>query len=274
LTGERRFWKEAGMKLSATVMSHDSIATLPRCLSSLEFCDEIVVVDDASTDGTWEFLQTQPKVVALKRTLDTFSRQRAFLKQHVRGAWMLIVDADEEVSPALADEIRRVVAGATPHAAFRVPMKNLLPAHWTTKVHYYDHQKRLLRADAASWPESSSIHAPASIRGSLGRLRGHIVHHSFDSLGHLVRKQLSYAESGARALAGRPSPSGVRIAGRSLGAFFKFFVVKGLFRFGAPGLIAAVSLALQTFLKLSLRWEQAHSTHLPQVRQRVPTQAT
>jgi glycosyltransferase involved in cell wall biosynthesis len=252
-------------RLSATIMTHNSMATLPACLASLEFCDEIVVVDDRSSDGTVEFLHQVAAADALpalsgklrffRRELDTFSAQRRALQEVADGDWLLVVDADETVSPKLAREMLELLANCPRANAFVVPMKNMLPAHWPRQIHFTSHQRRLLRSSAVRWIPTESVHATANFAGRPGKLHHPIIHHSFDSLEHLWRKQLAYGRNGARVRYGqgrRASLPGLAL--RSTVAFLKYYFAKGLFRFGIGGLIAAGALACESFIKYSALW--------------------
>ena len=244
--------------LSAAVMTKDSLRTLRECLDSLDFCDEIVVVDDHSTDGTWEYLQSRGgKVRAFQRALDTFAAHRRALCAEARGAWVLIVDADEMALPGLGEEVRELLGrGAPPHDAYHVPQQNILPAHWPRPVYFWTSQKRLLRRDKVRWADSEWIHVPALHEGTAGRLRHGLRHRSYDSVSHLLRKQVSYAQSGARHFhaLGRRASMG-KACTHSVGAFFKFYLFKGLCRFGMGGLTVAVALAFHVFAKYALLWE-------------------
>lgn len=95
-------------RLSAAVLVYNGVRTIERCVRSLVFCDEILVVDDFSTDGTWELLQDLP-VRAVRHPHETFAKQRAFARDLSKGVWLLSMDADEVVSEELAEGILAAV---------------------------------------------------------------------------------------------------------------------------------------------------------------------
>lgn len=248
------------IRLSAALSTKDSMATLPACLDSLDFCDEIVVVDDHSTDGTWEHLQARGgKVRPFQRRLDSLARHRRALVEQTRGQWLLIVDADEAALPGLGDEIIALLDSEPRQDAFHVPQKNLLPAHWPRSVHFWTSQKRLLRKGAISWSDSQWVHTPAVHRGRAGRLRHGLLHHSFDSVMHLTRKQLAYGRSGAQHFHRRGRKAGFwTTVGHTLGAFLKYYLGKGLVWRGMGGFVVAFSHAFYAFTKYALLWELSH----------------
>ncbi|ATB32130.1 glycosyltransferase family 2 protein [Melittangium boletus] len=249
--------ENSGILLSAAVMTKNSLRTLKDCLDSLDFCDEIVVVDDHSTDGTWEYLQSRGgKVRAFQRKLDTFASHRRAMCSRARGQWVLIVDADENALPGLGEEIRELLSQNPRHDAYHVPQKNTLPDHWPRPVHFWTSQKRLLRLGKVRWADSEWIHVPAIHEGKAGRLKHGLRHRSYDSVSHLLRKQISYAQSGARhfhSLGRRASL--MKACTHSTGAFIKFYLLKGLFRFGMGGLTVATALSFHAFAKYAFLWE-------------------
>ena len=173
---------------------------------------------------------------------------------------MLIVDADEAATPELAQELKALLASNPAHVAYRVPFKNLLPEAWGTGGYFWTSQKRLLKRGAVRWSDSQWVHVPAEHEGKAGRLRHGLIHRPFDSLSHLIRKQVSYGTSGAQHFhaVGRHS-SLLRTWVHTAGAFLKYYVFKGLFRFGVGGFAAASGLALNVLLKYSLLWELENS---------------
>jgi len=262
------------MMLSGCVMTKDSLETLPACLDSLEpFCDEVLVVDDHSSDGTWEYLQKRSgtgKVRPVQRALDTFPSHRRWMCAQARGAWLLILDADEAAMPGFGEEVRRVIASSPRCDAFRVPMKNMLPAHWPSGGHFTTSQKRLLRAGRVRWEQSSWVHAPVLHEGPTGRLEKGLVHHGFDSMTHLLKKQLSYAQSSAQHWHAKGRQSGLTATVlKSLAAFLKFYVVLGLCRFGMDGFMASAALSFHELAKFGLLWERSLGAP-PSERRRVP----
>ncbi|MCI0569864.1 MAG: glycosyltransferase family 2 protein [Myxococcaceae bacterium] len=261
--------------LSAAVMTKDSMGTLEACLDSLDFCDEIVVVDDFSTDGTWEYLQSRGgQVRAFQRKLDTFASHRRALAEATRGEWILIVDADERAMPGLGEEVRDVLRRGARHDAYHVPQKNVLPDHWERPVFFWTSQKRLLRKGRVRWADSQWVHVPAIHEGKAGRLTHGLHHRSYDSVSHLLRKQLVYAQSSARHFHARGRrASMLRACLHTAGAFLKFYVAKRLFRFGMGGLTVASALAFHAFAKYALLWELGSGAPATE-RARVPGEAS
>lgn len=268
---------EEALQLSAAIMTKNSMATLPACIRSLQFCDEILPVDDESSDGTWDYLQEQardnPKIRPVRRKLDSFVGQRRFMASTVRGRWILIVDADEEALPGLGEEIRRLLASEPATKAFHVPQHNVLPQHWAKSVSFWTSQKRLFRVGDVHWADSDWVHTPSKHSGRAGRLKHGLKHHSYDSMMHLLKKQLYYGASGGDELCRRGKP--VSLAGmclRMLSNFFKHYVGKGLWLQGFGGFAVSFAMAFYTFAKYSFAWE-GNAGKAANERQQVPGEA-
>ena len=249
--------ESSAARLSAAVMTKNSMETLPACLQSLEFCDEIVVMDDFSEDGTWEYVQSlAPKVRGVQRRLDNFANQRRTMCSHVATDWVLVVDADEEALPGMGEEILTRLSSGESVTAYHVPQKNILPQHWPRPIHFWTSQKRLLNLRDVHWAESEWVHVPALHSGPSGRLNKGLMHHSYDSMMHLFKKQLYYGESGGRHFHGQGKTVSLpRTVVRMVAAFLKYYVSKGLFRFGFGGFSVAFAFTFYTFAKSAFLWE-------------------
>jgi len=239
------------------VMTKNSMATLVACLDSLSFCAQLVVMDDHSDDGTWEHVQRLGEhVTCVRRKLDTFAGQRRAMCSHVKTDWVLIVDADEEALPGLSQEIVSLLDQGPSAYAYHVPQKNVLPNHWPRPVHFWTSQKRLLNLRDVHWDDSNWIHVPARHSGTAGRLKHGLKHHSYDSMMHLLRKQLYYGESGGmhfHTQGKKVSLPGVCV--RMAAVFAKHYFLKGLFRFGFGGFSVATAFAFYVFAKYAFLWE-------------------
>lgn len=254
------FKTDQRFKLTAAIMTKNSMATLPKCIESLSFCDEIVVMDDFSEDGTWEYVQSLgERFICVQRKLDTFSKQRQAMTSYARTDWVLIVDADEEALHGLGDEIIALLGDNPTAPAYHVPQKNILPGHWPKPIHFWTSQKRLLNLRFVHWADSEWIHVPAIHPGRAGRLRHGLKHYSYDSMMHMLRKQLYYGESGGRHFhkkGKKASLAGMWI--RMVTVFIKHYVFKGLFRFGFGGFSVAFATSFYVFSKYSFLWEKNH----------------
>ena len=105
-------------KLTALVITYNEMGYIERCIDSVRFADEIIVVDSYSTDGTYEFLQMDPDVSVFRHPFENFTRQKTVALQKASHDWVLFLDADEVVTPELEREISTTIDSDTPYSAF------------------------------------------------------------------------------------------------------------------------------------------------------------
>lgn len=193
------------VRLSACVIATDEEQRLPACLQSLGFCDEVVVVDGGSSDATVELARAAGARV-VENPWPGFAAQRNVALDAAAGEWVLEIDADERVSPGLADEIAALVAsppaGVTMAA---LPMRDLfLGRALGPSARYPRYRHRLFRRGHFRHDESRSVHEGLWPDGPTAALAGDLEHRLASSWAEALRDARAYAqlESAQR---GRPS---------------------------------------------------------------------
>lgn len=237
--------------LSAAVMVYNGMGTIGPCLDALvAFCDEVVVVDDESTDGTFAYLESRGDVVCFQHRHETFAAQRQLVASRCRGAWILTVDADEICGEALGRRIREAIARPGAPDAFLLRHRSPFPAG----LHgaYWGWHPRLVRADRCRWVETDNPHSPLDTRGlRVRRLRGAWIEHApLEGPATLLRKSInrSLILAGQEASRGR-SGRLWRMAGSVAGRFFHAFLRHGCWRYGRDGFVMACLVAFDGFAK-------------------------
>jgi glycosyltransferase involved in cell wall biosynthesis len=246
---------EKPVELSAVVMCFNERATIGRCLDSLAFCDEVVVVDDMSTDGTWEYLQTR-QVKAVQNRHTTFAAQRELGKSLARGRWILTMDADEVVSEELARAIRDEIVRPRAPDGFYLVWKNAYPK--SLKGYWYARHPRLVRADKCTWQKTDNPHSPLDLTGvRLGLIsRGHVDHEGVRDVPTLLRKLINRnVIMAAQARAQGKRVSGSKLFFSSVARFFKAYFLAGHFRHGVSGLIMSGVWAFEAFSRMAFMRE-------------------
>ena len=105
-------------KLSALVITYNEMGYIERCLESVAFADEILVVDSYSTDGTYEYLLNHTKVTVLQHPFENFTAQKSYALSQSTNDWTLFLDADEVVTPDLKEEILSTIQSPDPCEAY------------------------------------------------------------------------------------------------------------------------------------------------------------
>lgn len=235
--------------LAAIVLARDEARTIERCLGALAWADERLVLVDAATGDDTAARAARCGARVATRALESFARQRNAALDLVEAEWVLFVDADEVVTPALAAEVRARVAEPGEAAGFWIPRRNYICGRWVRHAGWYpDEQLRLLRRGRARYDESRPVHEVVLLDGPAGHLREPFIHSNYADLAQFRRKQARYADLEALALhrrGVRPRPHSYLL--QPLREFRRRYVTLGGYREGLLGLQLSVLLAWATF---------------------------
>lgn len=222
--------------LSAVLITRDAAATLPACLETLKFCDEILVVDAGSTDGTVE-LARQHGARVIETHWRGFGAQKQFAVEQAAHDWVLCIDADERVTPELTASIRAVLP-APNFVAYRIARCNRFMGRYLRHGEGYpDWCVRLFDRRRAHWSEDA-VHERVIAEGPIGTLSGDLLHDSAESLERYLEKQNRYSTlAAATALAAGRQSSTLRLLISPLLRFIKFYFLRLGFLDGLPGLV-------------------------------------
>jgi glycosyltransferase involved in cell wall biosynthesis len=180
--------------LAAVVLTKNEERHIGDCLDSLAWADERVVFDDFSSDGTVEIAQARGARV-ISHALENFCAQRNAALKAVEATWILFVDADERVTPSLAEEVRQVIGltGEQARAGWWIPRHNYMIGHRMRGGGWYpDHQLRLLRRDKARYDPAHPVHEIVILDGEAGTLRNDFIHYNYDTVAQFRRKMGRY----------------------------------------------------------------------------------
>jgi glycosyltransferase involved in cell wall biosynthesis len=247
-------------KLSVVVITKNEEKNIQRCLESVKWAGEIVIVDDNSTDSTVEIAKkyTQ-KIYIYDSTGKFFDDNKNVGINKATGDWILSLDADEVIPPALADEIETAIQSSS-FAGYYLNRKNYFLGKWIKGCDWYpDYILRLFKKGACRWP--SGIHkAPQLKNGKAGRLKNHFIHYSYSSLEQYFNKFNQYTNLSAL----QEFKRGFRLNyGNILICFFlkplyyfikKYFLKLGI-RDGFRGFFISFSSALTVFVSYAKLWE-------------------
>jgi glycosyltransferase involved in cell wall biosynthesis len=246
----RRDRKEGGVpRVSAIVICLNEERKIGRCLASLGWVDELVVVDGGSTDRTVSIARS------LGATVHTnpwpgFAAQKTFALAQATGDWVVSLDADEELEPGLAHQIQTTLAGCPPDVdGLVMPRKTRYLGRWITHGEWYPDEKLRVFRRTRGACTNDEVHERFTVPGRTLRLSGHILHYSHDDVAHHVRKADLYAglvaatrrRAGARFSPGRLLSDPIRRAVRG-------YVWRRGFLDGTQGLIISALTALYVFL--------------------------
>lgn len=243
--------------LSAFVLTRNEERNIERCLASLDFCDELVLLDAESSDRTVEIARRFTDMVWIEPWRG-FSAQRELAVTRCRGEWILWIDADEVVTAELADAIRKAIgASSAGHAGYEVRRRVHYLGAWIDHGGWGDDWVlRLFRRDAGRF-SGARVHERVVLRGSSARLSGVLEHYSYRDLSHHWTKIQELAALGAEeARAQGRRTRAIDLCGRPLVRWARMFLWKRGFLDGWRGVVAAGMAAAYVFLKYAILKEK------------------
>jgi|SRR5690349_4178447 len=193
-------------RLSVCLITLNEEHNLPRALRSIEgIADEIVVVDCGSQDGTEEIARAHGAKVVMRKWTN-FAEQKNLAAAAAANDWILSMDADEAASPELRESLLEWKQREPQFAVYETPRRAWYLGAWIKHSGWYpDYQKRLYRRSSASF--SGIVHESLRSEGSVGRLRGDLLHYTINSFAEHEDKVERYTKLAARQMyeAGRRS---------------------------------------------------------------------
>lgn len=247
------------VKISAVIITHNEEKNIAEALRSVDWADELVVVDSESDDRTREIAEeTGARVIV--REWPGFARQKQFAADSAANDWVLSLDADERVTDELADEIRRVRSAGFTADGYRIPRLSIYMNRPVRHGGWYpDRQLRLFNRTKGRWKDvrvhESFVLGPGS---TVGDLAGDLLHYSVDDAAHHHRMiGERYAPLAAeQMLADGRTTSALKLAAAGPAAFLRSYILKLGILDGVPGFAIAKFAAHHAFLKHLILWEQ------------------
>lgn len=241
------------LPISVFIIARNEADRIPIVIRSVrDWADEVHVIDSGSEDDTVKVCEELGAKVHV-RAWTGYGPQKVYGESLCRNDWLLNIDADEEISPQLHDEIVALFATGPKHNAYRVPILPLYNfqehAHPLTAHH---HPVRLYRKSHAGFKDST-VHDTVVVRtGGVGHLRGMVNHRSFRSLTHHIDKVNAYSSAQAedRYAMGR-EPSLLALLLTPPLAFFKSLILRREFLNGIDGVVVSYMYAFQRFIRLA-----------------------
>jgi glycosyltransferase involved in cell wall biosynthesis len=241
------------LPLSVFIIARNEADRIPTAIRSVrDWVDEVHVIDSGSDDDTLNVSEALGAKVHV-HDWTGYGPQKVYGESLCRNDWLLNIDADEEISPALRADIQAVFTTRPQHVAYTLPILPLYNfqthAHpWTA----HHHPVRLYRKSCAGFKDSS-VHDTVVVReGSIGHLRGMVNHRSFRSLTHHLDKVNFYSSAQAEDRFGKGrNPSLLELLLTPPLAFLKSFILRREFVNGVDGVVVSYMYAFQRFIRLA-----------------------
>lgn len=254
------------LSITGIILAKNEEEHIAKCIKSINFCDEIMVIDDYSTDKTVEVINEldNKKVKIISHALsDDFSQSRNFGLDQAQNEWILFVDADERISEALAFEISNVLSNwingtENEYGGFYIKRFDSI---WGKKLKYGESGIKLLRLakkNSSKW--EGKVHEEWKIKGKIGTLNNSIIHYPHRTTAEFLERINFYTDLRAKELYSKKIKTNMlSIVLYASGKFVLIYLLKRGFLDGISGLVYALLMSLHSFLvrgKLWLLWNK------------------
>lgn len=225
--------------LSVVILTKNEELNIAESIDSVkDWADEIIIVDDFSTDNTVKIAQALASKVLIKK-MEVEGTHRNWAYTQAKNKWVLSLDADEKVTPELRDEISGVI-GHTDCACFSIPLRNFIGSYWVRYGGWYPAGKvRLFQKNRFSY-EDVVVHPKVTIDGKCGHLKCDIIHKGYPDFEHFLASlnRQTTLEAQKWITTNRKMGAG-RITWRAVDRFFRRFLGKKGWKDGFIGFMVA-----------------------------------
>jgi glycosyltransferase involved in cell wall biosynthesis len=243
-------------RLSVILITKNEALTLKACLDSIDFADEIIIVDSGSTDGTVQLARNAGAVVTETADWPGFGPQKNRALALARGEWVLSIDADERVTPELAIEMRRVMDEQHAADAYEFSRRSWYCGRFIRHSGWSpDYVTRLFKRHKARFSEDI-VHERLMVDGRIGRLRSVLLHYSYMDFSQVLQKIDNYSTLSARQAYARGKRAGIgKAVLHGLWAFIRSYFLRLGMLDGAHGLALAISNAEGSYYRYLKIWQ-------------------
>lgn len=246
----------SSIPLSVVVITKNESQRLRACLESVTWADEIIVVDDESTDATVAIAKEfTPKVCS--RPMDIEGRHRNAAYGLAAHEWILSLDADERVTPELRDEIQSLLKYPPTCNGYTIPRKNFMGDTWVRYGGMYPSaQLRLFRKGEFRYDELAEVHPQAYMKDPRGALKNDILHYTYRDFTDAITKLDRQTDLEARKWFREKRNVGIlSTARKTIDRFWRAYFLKEGHKDGVIGLFLAVNSGMYQFLSFAKYWE-------------------
>lgn len=246
-------------RLSVVIITKNEEERIPRCLESIKWADEVIVVDGYSTDRTVEICNKFCAKVIQHRFEGDFGLERNIGTDAASGNWILQLDGDDVVTPQLKDRIEQILLNDSPYVAYKFRRKNYFLGHFMRYGGWYHYYTHLYKKGYARY--GGKVHHLLKTDGKVGIIEEAVEHYPFQNFEQFIDRQNRYTSLEAEEMLEKEGILDSKIirynlTARPIKLFWKMYVKKMGFREGVHGLFFSVLYALVHFVKWAKYWER------------------
>lgn len=246
-------------KLSVVISAFNEEKKIEDCFKSVVFADEIILVDNSSTDNTTQIARKYTSKIFTKPNNPMLNVNKNFGFTKARSAWILSLDADERVTPELKEEIKSTIEQMKNGtiSGFWIPRKNIIFGRWIKHTGWYpDHQLRLFRKNKGRFPQKH-VHEMVEVEGESAYLKNYIIHYNYETISQFIQKLINvYAPNEAENLIKNGYKFDWQDAVRlPIKEFLSRFFAREGYKDGFHGLMLSILMAFYHFTVFAKIWE-------------------
>ena len=253
--------KENKIELSAVIIARNEEEKIKDCLESIKWADEIILVDNGSTDKTKDIAAGyKAKIINFKN--GSYSDLRNKGLSEARGEWILYIDADERTDETLRKEIISEIRNPrSKYVSFAIPRRNIILGRVMKHGGWWpDYVKRLFRSEKLNkW--TGELHEEPQFEGDMGYLKSALIHVKENNLSEMMEKTNRWSEIEANLMykAGHPKMNAVRFASAMFREFWLRMIKNCGFLDGSEGIIFSLYQVWSKFISYAKLWEIQNS---------------
>lgn len=242
--------------VSVVIITKNESERIFDCLKSAQWANEIIVLDDDSTDNTTQIARDFTDKV-FTRKMDIEGKHRNYAYSLASNVWVLSLDADERISPELRDEIIALLRKGPDCNGYAIPRKNFMGSTWVRYGGMYPSaQLRLFRKDKFKYDELAEVHPQAYMPDPRGNLKSDIIHFTYRNFTDAVAKMDRQTDLEAQKWFREKRKVGVfGVMRKSIDHFYRAYFKKEGYKDGVIGLFLAVNSGMYQFLSFAKYWE-------------------
>lgn len=254
--------KEKLSTISVVLIVKNESAHLRECLNTVSWADEIVIVDSGSSDDTCKIAAEYTDKVYIETDWQGFGIQRQRAQQYARCDWVMMLDADERITPELAEEIKQVIADNNQVYVYSVPRLSYVFGRFIRHAGWYpDYVTRLYPRGKAAY-NANRVHEKLEFSDGLAekKLSGDLLHYTYRDMEHYLVKSANYAAEWAQQRkANGKNSSLLQGVLHGFSCFIKMYIVRAGFLDGKQGFLLSVLSAHSTFVKYADLWVRSQN---------------
>lgn len=249
---------KAKKSISALIIAKNEEKNIEDCLKSVDWADEIILVDSKSTDKTIEIAKRYTDKI-IEHDWQGYAFARDLSLKNANGEWIISLDADERVSAELKDEIQNLLQQENLKNGYLIPRRNyFLDKVIKTCFWYPDHQMRFFRKDSASVSQRE-VHEGFVVKGEHGVLKNDLIHFTHQDLHSTFDKINKYSSLEVKEIENAKHVKKIDLVIHPIAAFLNHYISRKGYKDGIHGMMVSIIHAMTNMMRYMKLWEKQNA---------------